>query len=217
MQTSIRIADRALESMILAACEAYKFGNDQSEPVETYGHVWGYRRLARDGKCEHIHVDRFNACVSAEGSPEQVSVASKVVELQDSIVRFWSPHLSLLGEFHTHPYGSREELVSSSGWEFSKQDDKTFLADRALWERADDAPISFVMALAPLQRVHENWGEAKAPNRWQFDVGEYRFYLSAVIGRKRGKKKKKKKRIVREELSLELDWRFYNEAGNRVE
>ena len=45
MYTEIRIADGALESMILAACEAYVFGNnDENEPVETYGHVWGYRQ-----------------------------------------------------------------------------------------------------------------------------------------------------------------------------
>ena len=170
-------------------------------------------RLSRDGKSEHIHVDRFNACVSAEGLPDEVNVAFEVVDLQDSIVKFWSPHLSLLGQFHTHPYGSREELVSNCGWEFSRQDDKAFREDHGLWERADGAPISFVMALAPLQRVHESWGEYKAPNRWRFDVGEYRFYLSAVIGRKRGKKR----RIIRKDLLLYLDWRFYNEAGSRVE
>ena len=214
MKTQIRIADSALEGMILAACEAYKFGNGSNdEPVETYGHVWGYRRLGLDGGTEHIHVDRFNSCVSAEGSPDDVSVAFEVVDLQDSIVRHWSPHLSLLGQFHTHPYKSREELVSERGWGFSKPDDKSFRKDDSLWKRADDSPISLVMAMAPLQRVHEGWGEAKAPNRWRFELGEYRFYLSAAIGRKQGKKR----RVMQNDLGLDLDWRFYNEAGSRIE
>ena len=67
--------------------------------------------------------------------------------------------------------------------------------------------------MVPLKRVRESWGEYKTPNRWRFDVGEYWFYLSAVIGRKQGKKR----RIIRKDLRLNLDWRFYNEAGSRVE
>ena len=214
MNTEVRISDSALESMVLAACEAFVFGNNnENEPVETYGHVWGYRRLSPDGTTEHIHVDRFNACVSAEGSHDGVEVGHEVVDLQDSIVRHWSPHLSLLGDFHTHPYKSRNELASNRGWQFSEHDHEWFLSDDSLWKRAGNTPIAFVMAMAPLERVNEGWVEEKAPNRWRFSVGEYRFYLSAVMGRMDDKGKRC---TTRGDLELALDWRFYNEAENRL-
>ena len=118
MNTIVRISDAALESMVLAACEAFEFGNNNgNKPVETYAHMWGYRRPDPDGKTERILVDRFNACVSAKGSPDSVELSVDVVDLQDSIVRYWSPHMSLLGDFHTHPFKSLDKLRKRRGWE----------------------------------------------------------------------------------------------------
>ena len=45
MTIDMTISERALESMVLAACEAYAFGKDDGcEAVETYAHLWGFRR-----------------------------------------------------------------------------------------------------------------------------------------------------------------------------
>ncbi len=216
MAVNVRVSDQALESMVLAACEAYEFGNNNNfKSVETIGHVWGYRKGGDEGRMpDHIYVERLSPCVSAKGTAHSVEFATGVIDLKDSIVGHWSPHLSLLGDFHTHPYESREELVKSKGWNFSKVDKTSFLEDKKLWQRAGNAPISLVMAIAPLERVHGTWGESGAQFRWRFDVGEYRFYLSAAIGglKKNGESYFKQRRVV----NLDLDWRFYNESGNRI-
>ncbi len=57
MTIEMTIFERALESMVLAACESYVFGKDNGrEAVETYAHLWGFRRLARTA--------RSNMCMS---------------------------------------------------------------------------------------------------------------------------------------------------------
>ena len=215
MAVNVRVSDQALESMVLAACEAFEFGNNNNfKSVETIGHIWGLRKEDHDGTPEHIYVDRLSPCVSAKGTEHDVKLATNVIVLKDKIVRRWSPHLSLLGNFHTHPYESREELVENKGWNFSSYDQDSFLQDDNLWKSANYAPIFLVMAMAPLKKVYGTWGEATARFRWRFDVGEYRFYLSAAIGRtnRQGERCFKQPRFV----NLDLDWRFHNESGNRM-
>ena len=58
MAIKVTISDRALQSMVLAAWEAYAFGKDDDrESVETYAHLWGYRRRRQGDETEYLHVD----------------------------------------------------------------------------------------------------------------------------------------------------------------
>ena len=214
MTIEVTISERALESMVLAACEAYAFGKDDDrEAVETYAHLWGFRRCSPDGAAEHVHVDRISVCVSAQVANDRATVFTDVIALQDDIVKHWSPHLSLLGDFHTHPYESRRELIDNKGWEFSDCDRTSFLDDDNLWVRADGDPVSLVMAVTQLRAVHEGWATQQTAYRWRFDIGQYRFYLSASAGRRdhRGERK-----FIQRGVNLVLGQYFFNEAGNRV-
>ena len=214
MTTEVTISERALESMVLAACEAYAFGKDDGrEAVETYAHLWGARRLNLDDSTEHVHVDRISICVSAQVASDRTTVSTDVIALQDDIVKHWSPHLSLLGDFHTHPYDSLQELRNCRGWQFSEIDKASFLSDGDLWARADGNPISLVLAIAELQAVHEGWARSPAANRWRVDIGQYRFYLSAAAGRHDEGKEPK---FIQSGVNLVLGQYFFNEAGNRV-
>ena len=214
MTLEITISDRALESMVLAACEAYVFGKDDDlEAVETYAHMWGFRRRSPDGQTEHVHVDRISVCVSAQVTNDHAAVFTDVIALQDDIVKHWSPHLSLLGDFHTHPYDTRQELIANRGWEFSDCDETSFLNDANMWQRADGDPLSLVMAVTQLQRVREGWATSKAAYRWRFDIGQYRFYLSAAAGRQN---ERGEREFTQRGVNLALGQYFFNEAGNRV-
>lgn len=209
MRTEVRISDGALESMVSAACESYEFGNNNGErPVETYAHVWGYRRLSDDGKIEYILIDRVNACVSAKGSYGSVTLNVNVVDLQDRIVRYWSPHLCLLGDFHTHPFKSFRKLKKRKGWRFSEQDQESFLRDKNLWKRATNAPITLVMAMAPTVRRRVKAIKRETRTRWRFQFERYRFYLTVAKGTKRSGKKRA---VGTNGIELQLDRR----SGNR--
>ena len=214
MTIEMTISERALESMVLAACEAYVFGNDDDrEAVETYAHLWGFRRCSLDGGTEHVHVDRISVCVSAQVANDRAAVFTEVIALQDDIVKHWSPHLSLLGDFHTHPYGSRQELVGNRGWEFSDCDNTSFRNDDNLWLRADGNPVSLVMAITELQAVHAGWAKRLRPYRWRFDIGQYRFYLSGAAGQRDESGERK---LIQCGVNLVLGHHLFNEAGNRV-
>ena len=200
--------------MVLAACEAYAFGkDDEREPVETYAHLWGYRRCQQGSETEHLYVDRISICVSAQVANDQAEVFADVIALQDDIVKHSSPHLSLLGDFHTHPYYSLGELKECRGWNFSETDTASFLGDDNLWARADGSPICLVMAITELQRVREGWAEAETLCRWRFDIGQYRFVISAAAGRLDNNDGRRFGQIG---VVLLLGQYFYNMPGNRV-
>lgn len=214
MTIEVTISERALESMVLAACEAFAFGRDDDrEAVETYAHLWGFRRFSPDGGTEHVHVDRISVCVSAQVDNDRAAVFANVIALQDDIVKHWSPHLSLLGDFHTHPYDSRRELIANRGWEFSACDRTSFLDDENLWLRADGDPVSLVMAVTQLQAVHEGWAKQQTTYRWRFDIGQYRFYLSAAAGKR---DEHGEGDFIQRGVHLVLGQYFFNEAGNHV-
>lgn len=222
MCVSIRISDRALESMVLSASESFVLG-DGARPsrrrkgppsVETYGFVYGFRRLLYNGEVEHVYVDRFYESLSAQRKIDSVKPQDDAVWLKNSIIERWSPHLTLLGDFHTHPYESREDVEKANGWEFSDQDIEAFRNDKGLWKLTKNRPIMFVMAVAPIMRVHSTEAEWKSDGTWVFNVGNLRFWLTAGVGYS---KKKKRRLLKRKDITVELDPRFYNETGARLD
>ena len=213
MKREITISEQALQGMVLAACEAYAFGkNNKRKPVEMYAHLWGHRRR-QGSKTEHVHVDRIGVCVSAKAKKDRVKIFTDVIALQDDIVKRWSPHLSLLGDFHTHPYKSLKKLRRVRGSEFSRTDIRSFLRDDDLWDRADSPPIALVMAITKLKRVHEGRARHPAAHRSRFDIGQYRFSISAGAGRLNRKNKRK---FGHEGVTLLLGQYFHNRASSRV-
>ena len=212
MTVEITISESALESMVLAACEAYEFGkNNKLKAVETYAHLWGHRR--KDNGTEYIQVDRVNICVSAKVSSTSVELLRNVVALQDDIVKQWSPHLSLLGDFHTHPFETLRDLKDNKGFEFSSTDKKSFIKDDNLWELSDGAPISLVLAIAKLRKVKEGWSWQINSHRWRFSVGQYRIYINAAIG---NYNKEGKREFTYRGINLDLRRYLYNEPRKKV-
>ena len=136
-----------------------------------YAHLWGYCRQGRE--TEYVHVDRIGVCVSAKAKKDQVKLSKDVITLQDDIVKRWSPHVSLLEDFHTHPWESRKELRRFRGWNFSDTDKDSFLADDELWKHAGDNPITLVMAVTKLQRVRKSQTkQLRQQHRGQFNIGQ---------------------------------------------
>lgn len=192
----VGVSDPALDAMLLAAAESYYLGSGERRKgrkgpryVEVNGYVWGTRSLSDDA-C-YVHVDRFSLSLSSRKHADWFVTDPKAPWLMHSIMHRRSPQLELLGELHTHPYDSLEEVKVNKGWEFSE-------ADRQWWpESKDDAssiwhlygdvfpPLWMVLAVAPLQKVNGKFDAEPLNDRhnvWQFDVGELRFWLHAEIG-----------------------------------
>lgn len=223
MEFSVRISDRALEDMVLSASESYVLGDGSGKPskrkkkgksVETYGYLWGFRRIDRNEGIQYVCIDRFSESLSARRKKGSVKPNEDAIWLKNSIVSRWSPHLSFIGNFHTHPYNSKDQVESCNGWEFSEGDIDFFKNDETLWELTNNSPLMLVMAVAPIERVHETealWYERNKV--WVFNTGQLRFWIS--IGT--GCAKKKKRKFTRDNVYLNLDPRFYNESGARLD
>jgi hypothetical protein len=103
----------------------------------------------------------------------------------------WSPHLSLIGDFHTHPYASLAEVRETEGWKFSKADVEALQNDDFLWDKADGHPVALVVTVCRLGRVPATFGTMPVGDAVEsFDVGD------GVI--------------------LDLGNRFSNAAGDRI-
>lgn len=179
----VRFSDAALDSMLLAATEAYFLGDGRrlGTYVEVDGYLWGfYAEIGDDHTL--IQVERFAPSFSSQRSPNSVVPNEDAARLMHDVMVQLCPQLTLLGEVHTHPYDSLEDARDARGWLFSDEDLESMSA--TIWElTGDQPPLWLVIAIAPLQRVRSTLPEETddKSGAWQFDVGNMRFWLHAEV------------------------------------
>ena len=151
-------------------------------------------------------------------------ITAPSAKLKNEIIERWSPHLTLLGDFHTHPYANLQAVMSArdgdgpkGGFHFSAADRESFHGDDFLWEVSGDTPVNIVMTICRMGKVKESYGATSVKNHiWQYDVGEFRFWLTINIGYIDEDEERYLTVETDDEVYLELDSRFYNYAGDRV-
>lgn len=181
----VKLSDQLIESMTLAALEAYVLGDQRNkknkEKVETFGYIWGFRKIEND--TINLYLDRMSLSLSARRTNGSVTPNEHAAELKHNLIERWSPHLMLLGDFHTHPYDDLAEVKSQVGWDFSDADLVSLDSDEFLWRKSDQTPVNLVMTVCRLGRVRETYDAVmRGDNLWQFDAGEFRFWLNVNVG-----------------------------------
>jgi hypothetical protein len=223
MAYTITISDAALRTTTLATLEAYVLGdgrpqrtNSARTKLETLGYLWGFSRKDSEG-VKHFHVELMSLSISAERSPDSVTPNEQAVRLKSELMSRWAPHLTLIGDFHSHPYEDLADVRSNRGYDFSPSDEQTFLADDFLWEQADNEPVMMAMTVCRLSRVREKEasGQLRA-NVSTFDVGEFRFWLNAAVGFLSEGNARSWSGNRNSNLQLRLDARFYNYSRDRL-
>ena len=223
MNFTITISDAALRTITLATLEAYVLGDgrprktdSERTKLETLGYLWGFSREDSEGTI-HFHIDLMSLSISAERSPDSVTPNEQAVRLKSELMDRWAPHLTLVGDFHSHPYGNLTEVRDISGFDFSDADETSFLADDFLWEQANGQPIMLAMTICKLARVHEKLAaENIRSNIATFDVGEFRFWLNAAVGFLDGSAARCCTGNRHSDVELRLDSRFYNYSRDRL-
>ncbi len=215
MNTTIRISDNLIETMTLAAIEAYVLGDGRGKrQIETLGYIWG-TKVKRDGDL-FLYLSRGSVSLSAQRTRNSVQPEQDAVLLKNAVISRWAPEASLLGDFHTHPYQDRVEVASFTGFEFSDSDFKGFLEDDYIWSESDNNPVMLAVTICKLARVVEsvggNWVRS---NVWQFDVGEYRLWVNVAVGYLEADGTRCHSGNTYSKVLLDLT-RFYNCAGDRL-
>ncbi|NSY16158.1 hypothetical protein [Neorhizobium sp. AL 9.2.2] len=213
----ITVSDDVLESMAMAAIEAYSLGDGRRSVLnglETFGYLWGSKRVSQEETV--FHLEKLSVSISAERTSESVKPHVKAARLKNDVMSRWAPHRTMLGSFHTHPYTSLDEVKKIYGYEFSEPDFDLFHHDDFLWEQSGNNPVNFAMTICKLSRVRESiGGDWLRPNIWQFDVGEFRLWLNVCVGSLDDYGNRCLTGNKRSAAHLELNTRFFNQAGDR--
>lgn len=213
----VRLSDDVLESMAMAAIEAYCLGDgrrSRATQLETFGYVWGSKKTSANETV--FFLEKMSLSLSAQRTNGSVTPNGSAARLKNEVMSRWAPHRTMLGSFHTHPYQTLDEVKKVSGYEFSEPDFRIFQQDDFLWEQSGNNPVNFAMTICKLSRVRDSgWGEHLRPNIWQFDIGEFRLWLNVCVGcldddGNRGLTGNKRSAAL-----LDLNSRFFNDAGSR--
>jgi len=215
----VKLSEQLVESMTLAALEAYVLGDQSStknkEKVETLGYIWGVKKV--ETECVTIFLDRMSVSISAKRSRNAVRPHQHAAELKNNLLERWAPHLMLLGDFHTHPYDDLTEVKAISGWDFSDEDVDFLQHDDFLWRMSGDTPVNLVMTVTKMGKVREReQAHCLRENLWEFDVGEFRFWLNVNVGYVDDFYQRQQTFRDGDGAFLDLNTRFYNMKGDRI-
>jgi hypothetical protein len=180
----VKLAPSLLESMTLATIEAFGFRGpraNRKSGVETYGYVWGTKKICRDGVTV-FYLDKLSVSLTAKRSSLAVLPNSEVGKLKSQLLKRMAPHQTLLAEFHSHPYANRRVMRREAGFEFSNADFKSFLVDDLFWENAENTPVMLVQTVCRLGGSGGRSSGWQRRNVFYFDIDNYRFWVNAVVG-----------------------------------
>ena len=68
--------------------------------AETAGLLWGYVVTRAD--MDHVVVDYVSTDTFAKGTANEVGLNPRVTEVKQRVIAFRWPHLTMVGDFHTH-------------------------------------------------------------------------------------------------------------------
>jgi hypothetical protein len=213
----VKVSSQFLEAVTLAAIEAYCYGDKPGRrwrPVETLGYIWGFKK--RDESETVLFLDRMSISISSTRGRDSVDPNPEAAVLKNEVVMRWSPHLALLGDFHSHPYRTLSDVNAINGFEFSDRDFAAFLSDDLTWRESADNPVMLAITICRLGRVRENFGERIRSNVHRFKVGQFQFWINVAVGYLDAEGKRCHTGNSHSKAVLDLDQWLYNPASARV-
>ncbi|MCY3811151.1 MAG: hypothetical protein OXH15_05095 [Gammaproteobacteria bacterium] len=177
---TVHVTDSALMHLLLAGMESYRAKRHGA--LETGGLLWGFIKDETDSEMDHITIEHVSTDTYAKRKPDSVALSDRTTSAKRDVIEQRWPHLSMIGDFHTHPYTNYTEAVDNKGWEFSRGDFEWYENGHTAESWA--GRVGLVLAIAGLQRYHkDNHATTRVRSRYgntlQWQLGRYRFWLSA--------------------------------------
>lgn len=177
---------RALEDMLLAALEAYvvpKPGKGQKY-TEVFGYCFGTRRdLPREGLNRRFRrllaIGRIVTQLRNRASANEVYPSAKSEQVHLNIAASFFEHLTLLGDYHTHPWQSLSKLRRGHGWTPSSADRDHIAGWAANARNAGGSPRFSLIAAVARGGKKGRSAAREAKNRVRFCVGGLYVVLAA--------------------------------------
>lgn len=182
----VAIDRRALEDMLLAALEAYvvpRPGKGQKY-TEVFGYCFGTcRDMLPESSSKRfrriLSVNRIVTQLRGRATASEVFPSEKSERLHLDVASRFFEHLTLLGDYHTHPWASLSKLRQRHGWRPSSADRSHIESWAANARRAGGYPrFSLIAAIARGGKKGRSTAR-EAKNRVRFCVNGLYVVLAA--------------------------------------
>ena len=183
----IVISDSALPTIICAAMEAYVVDHGglikcfPKDRIETYGLLWGYVRYVDSTHgCPVVFVDSATVDTSAKRSRTSVLPKSEALELKIDLFNTFWPQLSLVGDFHSHPFDNQTEVRDARGWQFS--DDDNAAISQMTFENQMDLAVQLVVTVSEMRK--SGWMKPRYVEGFSainFVIDNYKLWIKAGV------------------------------------
>ncbi len=179
----VYMSENALVSCVLNVLEAYtvtpKGRLAGREGLETYGSLYG-QVLEVEGGPTVCRVELANVDTSTKQGGDFVDYNQDAMVLKaDTTAAFW-PHLSFLGDFHSHTYSSVKDAEEMRGYLFSDDDWKDMERNKNFWKELS-MKVSLLFTVAGLERAGNKpaWWIDGLDHCIQFTLGNMRLWIAA--------------------------------------
>lgn len=188
------LSNDALVQIVLSALEAYELGQNfeqgdtivEQRRLETIGMLLGHH----DTSASSWYVDFAYHSVSSLRNNLYVVAHEELSPLIANAAISLMPQRRVLGDFHTHPYGSKTEVEQTRGYQFSASDLDGFRDDDLIWQMSGNRPCWVGAAISRTRERGERDSEDLAPNCVTFVMGRHRIWITACVGKVEGGKRR---------------------------
>ena len=184
----VKIIESAFIDICLSALEAYCVKHPESppttEPLETFGLLWGHETALADGATLYT-IQKASVDTSTKRTPDACAPNSDSLKLKYDFMTAFFPDLEFLGDFHTHPYlKTVKEISADTLYDASTDDIKHIKADANKWI-SFNYRVFLVVTIGKHTSIHVDGIEPNKKDEKQnmilFRFGHYRLWVQAYV------------------------------------
>lgn len=181
----IRLSENALCGLLMSAIESYTEKNLNMEKprnlLETYGSLYGHETMVNDGH-RIFQVELASVSSTCQQANDRVLFNVNHIHLKNELSQAFFPHLSFLGDFHTHPYTHFQVVENNQGYYFSDTDRKE-LTRSSEEMKALKYRIGMVLAISYSRRALQTKAEFadRENNSIRMDFDHFRIWITGYV------------------------------------
>ncbi len=141
----------------------------------------GHRKTCRDGPTIY-YLEKLSVSIAARRSYESVYPDAEAGALKSEVLRRMAPHLTLLADFHSHPWATQKSMKHDVGFNFSPVDLDSFVEEDLFWQTSQNNPVMLVQTVVRLRRKGRRGSGWQRSNVFYFDIEHHRFWITAAVG-----------------------------------
>lgn len=177
----VNVSEAAFQSMVIATIESFLVAGRAGKARrytrhrETFGLLWGYETTtASKARCFNVEVAIVDA--NAERGKSSVTPSKGLETVNEALPTYW-PNLKFLGDFHSHPWSSREPWPKRP---FLSEDDRRSIEGDANYAKLDFR-VALLLDIQKLEKKGRMLPVFVQDNTLEFRMNDLRMSLAAWV------------------------------------